>query len=317
MEKFISELYDNGIIPVVKIDDENKAVDLVKSLKKKGLTIIEITFRTPQAKEAIRKIADFDPEFNVGAGTILTIEQLDQAIKAGAKFIVTPGFNKKIVNEAQKRGIPIIPGVSTASEIEEALEEKISVMKFFPAEAMGGLNTIKALSGPYPNVKFIPTGGISLENMSNYTNDARILAVGSSWMTESKDLNEGNFETIEQKIEQTMIKLLDLSFDHVGVLSKNYEIDVTDLSNLTKHALSKHSKSSFVGQVEVIKEKHPDISDVHLAYKTSNIRRAMHYFDSLGYEFNHDTKVFDNSGNLKAIYFKLKFVDVSIHLIQR
>jgi len=317
MEQLLSKLYESGVIPVVKIDDENKAVDLAKSFKKKGLTVLEITFRTAQAKEAIRKISEFDKEFMVGAGTILTLEQLEEAIDAGAEFIVTPGFNQKIVLAAQERGVPIIPGVSTASEIEAALENNLNVVKFFPAEAIGGLNTIKALSGPYPNVRFIPTGGISLDNMTNYTNDSRVIAVGASWITDTKDLNDSNFDSIEQKIEVTMNKLLDLSFDHVGILSKNYETDVMELSELTKHSTSKHSKSSFVGQIEIIKEKHSDVSDVHLAYKTSNIRRAMHYFENLGYKFNQNTKVFDTSNNLKAIYFEKKQVDVSIHLIQR
>lgn len=317
MEQLISKLYESGVIPVVKIDDENKAIELVKSFKKKGLTVLEITFRTVQAKEAIRRISEYDKDFLIGAGTILTLEQLNDAIEAGAKFLVTPGFNKKIVLEAQKRGVPIIPGVSTATEIESALENNIHFVKFFPAEAMGGLKTIKALSGPYPNVRFIPTGGINLDNMTEYTNDNRVIAVGASWMTESKDLNESNFDVIEQKIEVTMNKLLDLSFDHVGILSANYEKDVLELNALTKQSISKHSKSSFVGQIEIIKEKNPEVSNVHLAYKTSNIKRAIHYFENLGYIFNQNTKVFDTSNNLKAIYFEEKYVDVSIHLIQR
>jgi len=317
MEQLIKKLYESGVIPVVKIDDKSKAVELAKSFKRKGLTVLEITFRTSQAKDAIREISEFDKDFMVGAGTILTLEQLEQAINAGAKFIVTPGFNKKIVLAAQDRGIPIIPGVSTASEIEEALENNIQVVKFFPAEAMGGLNTIKALSGPYSNVRFIPTGGINIDNMTNYTNDSRVIAVGASWMTEPKDLIENNFDAIEQKIELTMNKLLDLSFDHVGILSNDYENDVRDLNELTKHNTSKHSKSSFVGQIEIIKDKHPEVTNVHLAYKTSNIHRAIHYFENLGYQFNQNTKVFDSLNNLKAIYFEKKQVDVSIHLIQR
>lgn len=317
MEKLIEKLYGFGVIPVVKIEDASKAIKLAKSFKKKGLPVLEITFRTDAAAEAIKNILTFDPDYCVGAGTVLSMEQLNMACDAGAKFIVTPGFNPKIIDEAIRRRIPIIPGVSTASEIEAVLEKGLTVMKFFPAEAMGGLTTIKAFSGPYPRVRFIPTGGINLENMNAYLQDPRIIAIGASWMSEPKDLLDNRFDFIEEKIDQTMHKALDLNFDHVGILSPQVEEDIHILQSMFNHALSSHSKSSFVGQVELVKVKNPIIKDIHLAYKTSNILRSVHYFENLGYHFYEDTKVLDEKGKLKAIYFENSIANASIHLIQR
>lgn len=317
MEKLINKLYGFGIIPVVKIEDASKAIKLAQSFKHKGLAVLEITFRTEAAAQAIQNIALMDPDFCVGAGTVLTLEQLELAINVGAKFIVTPGFNPKIVDEALRRNIPIIPGVSSASEIEAALEKDITVMKFFPAEAMGGLNTIKALSGPYPYVRFIPTGGISQENMIAYLRDERIIAVGASWMSDPKDLMEDRFDVIEEKIENTMNSALELDFDHIGLLSNDYDQDIRNLKSMFKQAISTHSKSTFVGQVELVKVKNPLINDVHLAYKTSNIIRSVRYFESLGYQFLEETKVLDDQGKLKAIYFENSVANASIHLIQR
>lgn len=317
MEKLIEKLYGFGVIPVVKIEDASKAIKLAKSFKKKGLPVLEITFRTEAAAEAIKNILTFDPDYCVGAGTVLSLEQLNMACDAGAKFIVTPGFNPKIIDEAIRRRIPIIPGISTASEIEAVLEKGLSVMKFFPAEAMGGLTTIKALSGPYPRVRFIPTGGINLENMNVYLQDPRIIAIGASWMSDPKDILENRFDSIEEKIESTLNTALELSFDHIGLLSHVYDQDIQDLKSMFKQSISTHSKSTFVGQVELVKVKNPLINDVHLAYKTSNIIRSIRYFESLGYRFLEETKVLDEKGKLKAIYFENSVANASIHLIQR
>lgn len=317
MEKLIEKLYGFGIIPVVKIEDASKAVKLAQSFKHKGLPVLEITFRTEAAAQAIQNIALMDPDFCVGAGTVLTLEQLEIAINVGAKFIVTPGFNPKIVEEALRRKIPIIPGVSSASEVEAALEKGITLMKFFPAEAMGGVNTIKALSGPYPQARFIPTGGINQENMIAYLKDPRVIAIGASWMSEPKDILDNRFDLIEEKIESTLNSALELNFDHVGLLSHDYHRDIQDLKSMFKQEISTHSKSSFVGQVELINVKNPMIKDIHLAYKTSNIVRSIRYFGSIGYRFLENTKVLDDQGKIKAIYFEDSVANASIHLIQR
>ena len=163
-----------GIIPVIKINDASKAVPLAKALIDGGLAAAEVTFRTDAAEEAIRAIAKAYPDMIVGAGTVLTIEQAQRALDAGAKFIVSPGFNPKVVKWCLDNGVTPLPGCTTPSEIEQALELGLKVVKFFPAEQSGGLAKIKAMSAPYGNVKFMPTGGVSLDNVNDYLANKKV-----------------------------------------------------------------------------------------------------------------------------------------------
>lgn len=171
-----------GIIPVVKIDTAEKAVPLAKALMDGGINVAEVTFRTDAAKEAIALITREYPEMLVGAGTVLKTEQVDDAIEAGAHFIVSPGLNPVVVEYCKKRGILIIPGCITPGEIEKGLSLGLTTLKFFPAEQAGGLPMIKALSAPFGNVKFMPTGGICLDNMASYLVCDNIIACGGSFM---------------------------------------------------------------------------------------------------------------------------------------
>lgn len=196
------------IIPVVKIDDAKDAVSLAKALKEGGLPCSEITFRTAAAKEAIQSMLEAYPDMLVGAGTILTTKQVDEAVEAGAKFIVSPGLNPKIVKYCQKIGIPIFPGVATASEIEQALELGIEVVKFFPAEVNGGLPAIKALSAPYSMIQFMPTGGINQQNVKEYLDCESVIACGGTWMVKDSLIKNGEFEKIREITKETMELIL-------------------------------------------------------------------------------------------------------------
>lgn len=178
---------NSGIIPVVVLDDAAKAVPLAKALLAGGINICEITFRTAAACEAIRQIALNVPEMIVGAGTVLTKEQLKAATDAGAKFIVSPGSDLEVIRYAKELGVYMLPGAVTPTEVMQLIKEDIKVIKFFPAENYGGLKTIKALSAPFPNIKFVPTGGVSLSNLTTYLEFDKIAAVGGSWLC-TKDL---------------------------------------------------------------------------------------------------------------------------------
>ena len=193
MEK-IEEL---KIVPVVKIDDAKDAEPLAKALIAGGLPIAEVTFRTSAAEEAIKTMAKI-PEMIVGAGTVTTIEQAQKAIDAGAVFLVTAGFNRSVTEFAVKNNIPIFPGVCTPTELMFLLEFNLPVAKFFPAEQFGGLATIKALSGPFPNMKFMPTGGISDKNIREYLANPKIIACGGSWMVKDSLINAQQFDEIER-----------------------------------------------------------------------------------------------------------------------
>ena len=176
-----------GVIPVVVLEDAANAVPLAKALLAGGINICEITFRTAAAEESIRQIALNVPEMIVGAGTVLTKEQLKAATDAGAKFIVSPGSDLEVIRYAKELGVYMLPGAVTPTEVMQLIKEDIKVIKFFPAENYGGLKTIKALSAPFPNIKFVPTGGVSLSNLTTYLEFDKIAAVGGSWLC-TKDL---------------------------------------------------------------------------------------------------------------------------------
>ena len=188
-----------GVVPVVVLDDAELAVPTAKALLKGGINAMEITFRTAAAKASIAKVAAEVPEMIVGAGTVVNVEQLHDAVEAGAKFIVSPGSDADVISEAAKLGVAMIPGVVTPSEIILGLKLGIKVFKFFPAESYGGLKTLKALSGPFPQIKFIPTGGISQANAADYFKNPKVLAVGGSWMVSKDMINAGDFDAIAEK----------------------------------------------------------------------------------------------------------------------
>lgn len=197
------------IVPVVKILDDKDAVPLANALVKGGLPCAEVTFRTDAAAASIRKMKETFPDMTVGAGTVLTKDQVDEAIEAGAEFIVSPGLNPKTVVYCQEKGIPVFPGTATASEIEKALELGLKLVKFFPAEVNGGLKAIKALAAPYSMVKFMPTGGIGIDNVKEYLEFDRVIACGGTWMVKEKLIAESRFDEIERLTKETR-KIVDL-----------------------------------------------------------------------------------------------------------
>jgi 2-dehydro-3-deoxyphosphogluconate aldolase/(4S)-4-hydroxy-2-oxoglutarate aldolase len=193
MDVFIESLGKIGIVPVIKIDNALDAVPLARAIELGGIPCAEITFRTAAAADAIRRIADECPGVLVGAGTVLTTEQLDRALDAGARFIVTPGFNPRVVFHAIDEGIPIVPGCSTPTDIEQALELGLELVKFFPAEQSGGLDYLKAVAAPYSQVRFMPTGGISAANLAKYLSFGPVLACGGSWMVKEDMIKARDF----------------------------------------------------------------------------------------------------------------------------
>ena len=197
MNEIFEKIHQIGILPVIALDDAAQAVPLAKALAAGGILAAEVTFRTAAGEEAIRRIAQEVPEVLVGAGTVLTCEQADRAVGAGAKFIVSPGTNPKVVQHCQEKGVQPVPGVVTPTEIETALELGLGVLKFFPAEPSGGLGMIKALAAPYTQIKFIPTGGISAANVGEYLKHPKILACGGSWMVKKDLVNAGKFDEIQ------------------------------------------------------------------------------------------------------------------------
>lgn len=187
-----------GVVPVVVLEDAANAAPLAKALVEGGLPCAEVTFRTAAAKDSIKAMSEAYPEMLVGAGTVLTIEQVDAAVEAGAKFIVSPGFDPEIVDYCLSKDIPVFPGCITPSEVAQAVKRGLKVVKFFPAEQFGGVATIKALSAPYVGLKFMPTGGVSAKNLKDYLSNKSIIACGGSWMVKGDMIKAGEFDKIKE-----------------------------------------------------------------------------------------------------------------------
>ena len=217
MHKVLNEIGLAGIVPVIAIENAEDAKPLAKALIEGGLPCAEVTFRTAAAKESIKQIAKAFPDMILGAGTVLTVDQVKAAVESGAKFIVSPGLNPKIVEYCIANNIPITPGVATPSEIEKAIEYGLEVVKFFPAEANGGLTFLKAISAPYKNITFIPTGGIDEKNLFSYLKFSRIHACGGSWMVKSDMISNKQFNEIKRLTCAAVNLMLGFDIRHIGI----------------------------------------------------------------------------------------------------
>lgn len=202
MEAAIKRFSEVGIIPVVVLNDAKDAEPLGQALMEGGLPAAEVTFRTDAAEESIRIMAEKFPDMLVGAGTVLTIDQAERAVAAGAKFIVSPGFDPEIVQFCLDRDIPVCPGVQTPSEVIQAYKFGLDHVKFFPAENSGGLAMIKAVGAAFPNMKFMPTGGISASNVTEYLENSKIFCCGGSWMVKGEMIKAGEFDKIKEKVAE-------------------------------------------------------------------------------------------------------------------
>jgi len=204
MHEVLATLGDLGLVPVVAIERAEDAVELGRALLAGGLPCAEITFRTAAAEQAIRHIASSLPEITLGAGTVLTADQAARAVSAGARFIVSPGFNQKVVGWCLDEGVPVTPGVATPTEIEMALERGLEILKFFPAEAMGGIGALKAIAAPYVGVKFMPTGGVNLDNLAGYLALPSVHCCGGSWLVKADLISGGKFDEITRLTQEAM-----------------------------------------------------------------------------------------------------------------
>ena len=317
----ISELYSIGLIPVIKIENADDAVPLAKALIDGGLPAAEITFRTKCAAEAIKNITDAYPEMLVGAGTVLTTEQVDAAIAAGSKFIVSPGLNPKVVSYCLSKGVPMLPGCSNPSDVEAALELGLSTVKFFPAEAVGGLKMLKAMAAPYGQLTFMPTGGINAENLLDYLKFNKIVACGGSFMVQDELVKEKKWDEITALTKNAVKKMLGLEFIHMGINNTSADEAMKGaklFEMMFGMPIKETSKSVFAGEAfEFMNGKGPGKCG-HIAIRTNFVDRAMAYFKRMGFEFDEASVTYDEkSGKPKFVYFKDEICGFAIHLLQK
>ena len=319
MNAVIEELGKIGIVPVIALDDAKDAEPLAKALIEGGLPAAEVTFRTAAAEESIKIMSEKFPELVVGAGTVLTPEQADRAMNAGAKFIVSPGLNPKVVKHCLDKGYPIVPGTSNPSDVEVAIELGLDVVKFFPAEAAGGLNMIKSMAAPYTQMKFMPTGGINAGNLKSYLDFNKIVCCGGSWMVKKDLVAAGKFDEITKLTRQAVEKMLGFEVRHVGVNLAS-EAEAEELADKFNDMFGFEKKvgnsSIFSGAGFELMKNGGRGTHGHIAIATNYIERAIYHLERRGFKFDKDSAVVKD-GKLKAIYFEGEFGGFGVHLVQK
>ncbi len=298
MSVVMKRIGNMGLVPVVVFDNANLAVPAAKALMDGGLDIMEITLRTEAGIPAIKKVKEAYPYMLVGAGTVLSVDKAKEAVAAGAEFIVAPGFNPDVVKWCIDNGIAITPGCVTPTEIEQALGFGLTTLKFFPANVYGGINGCKALHGPYRMVKFIPTGGINKNNLSDFADKPYIHAIGGGWLCKSSDINAQNFDAITKAAAESIDMLLGFELAHVGVAADEYYY------SRVKKALDKDIDFTVVQDglsIDKAKLKEPEATG-YVAVVTNNIKRAVYYLKKRGYDIRYST----GEGEQRTVFIYLK-----------
>jgi 2-dehydro-3-deoxyphosphogluconate aldolase/(4S)-4-hydroxy-2-oxoglutarate aldolase len=319
MNKVLSAIGLHGLVPVVVINDAAHASPLADALRGGGLTCVEVTFRTAAAPAAIETIAMQFPEMLLGAGTVLGVDQVKQAVSLGARYIVSPGFNRKVVEYCLENDIAVTPGVLTPTEIESALDLGLEVVKFFPAEAAGGLAYLKAIAAPYRKVKFIPTGGIDEKNLLSYLTFPPVFACGGSWMVKPELIAAGKFDEIRTLTAKAVSLMLGFELRHVGINAPDAAAAAAAagrLQSVLGFSLADGTGSVFAGtQFEVMKS--PAFgAHGHLAIGTNSIERAAAYLAARGVATKPDTR-YEKDGRLHSIYIDLDIEGFAVHLVQK
>ncbi len=317
MSKNMDLIQQIGFVPLVVLEHKEDAVPLAKALVAGGIPIAEVTFRTDAALDVIEEMVRNVPEILVGAGTVHTVAQAEQAVKAGAAFIVTPGFQPEVVRWCVEHQIDIMPGAVAPSDMEQALAFGLKTCKFFPAEAYGGVKTLKGLKGPYSDIKFMPTGGVSEANMLDYLALPNVLAVGGSFLCPDALIHEKKWDEISALCRRLTQKMLAFELAHVGINTRDAEDAkqvATRLSDMFGKDVTEFPGAYFAGSIaEVVKGKFLGTMG-HIGINTRDMDRAVAYFNRRGDELDPSTAVYNDKGQLSAIYFKETIGGFAVHL---
>jgi 2-dehydro-3-deoxyphosphogluconate aldolase/(4S)-4-hydroxy-2-oxoglutarate aldolase len=319
MNEVLQKISNIGIVPVVKLEDIDKAVPLAKALVEGGIPCAEVTFRAAGADQVIAKISAEVPEMLVGAGTVVSVEQAEKAIEAGAKFIVSPGFDAEVVAYCIEKGVPITPGTSNPSEMQMGMKMGLEVVKFFPAEQAGGVNYLKAVSGPYASLKFMPTGGVNAKNMNDYLSQKNVIACGGSWMVKADMIAAGDFAGITALCKEAVRTMHGFEVKHVGINCAD-ETEAEKVAKMFSCLFGfeyKPGNSSIFAStgIEVMKSNYLG-KNGHIAVACNNVDRAVAYFEAQGVAFNKESAK-AKAGKTIAIYFADEIGGFAVHLVQK
>ena len=318
INSIVYELEIVGIVPVIKLDNVDDAEQLAKALRDGGINCAEVTFRAKGADEVIRRMTKAYPDMLVGAGTVLTCEQVDAAIKAGAKFCVAPGLNPKVVKHCLEKGVPFAPGLSSASEIEQALELGLDFAKFFPAEQAGGLAYIKAVCGPYTTMRFMPTGGVTADNLNTYLAYKKIVCCGGSWIVPPALLAVGDWAGITKLCREAIDKMLGFEMVHVGLNCANpeeAEAVADEFENAFGFAKKVGNSSVFAASYMEMMKKPFRGKMGHIAIATNSVKRAAYQLKLRGFEVDEASVKYNAEGVMNVAYLKHEFGGFAVHLV--
>ncbi len=320
MNEILKTISNIGIVPVVAIEDASKAVPLAKALVAGGLPTAEVTFRTAAAEDAMRAITREVPEMLVGAGTVLTPDQLDRALDAGSKFIVSPGFNPEMVKYGLSKGALMLPGTATGGEMEQAMALGLDVVKFFPAEQNGGIAKIKALAGPYKKLKWMPTGGVNTKNLMDYLSFDQIVACGGTWMVKADLIENEKWDEITAICKEAVKTMLGLQLMHVGIncadpdeaaaVAKRFE-------TLFGFAYKAGNSSDFAGTVVECMKKPGRGKNGHIAIGANSVDRAIYHLGRQGVEFDESSIKVNAKGQTTNVYLKDEVGGFAIHVMKK
>lgn len=317
MTEQLKQIREIGQVPLVVLQDAIDAVPLAKALVKGGIPVAEVTFRTSAAKDSIAAMAEQVPEIILGAGTVHTVDQAKEAVEAGAKFIVTPGYVSGVVNWCIENSIDIIPGITSPSDVERALAAGLTVCKFFPAEAYGGIKTLKALAGPYANVSFLPTGGITIDNMKEYLSLPNVIAVGGSFTAPDQLVRSKDWDGVTAICQKVMASQLGFELAHVGINTDSADA-AADLANRFSTVFLQNKTENqaawFAGAMVEFMKGNTVGQNGHIAINTCDMERAVAYLHRIGVELDEATANYNAANQLQTIYLQEQIGGFGVHL---
>ena len=315
----INSYEQTGILPVINIPKASLAVEVATALRNGGVNSIEVTLRSPDSLESIKNIKTAFPDMTVGAGTVLTTQLVDDAISHGADFIVTPGYDDKVVDYCISKDILIVPGCVTATEMQKAVAVGLKTLKFFPAELNGGIDAINLLSGPFPNVKFIPTGGINFKNLGTYLSNKKILACGGSYMATKQQIENGDFDGITAACKKAIDISLGFELAHIGINCDNEEgaVNVAKTISQIFRTEPRYMNSAIFAGTAVEAVKSGGIGKYgHIGYYTNSIERAIAYFEAYNIPINENGIKRNNKGEITCVYLQNEVGNFALHVVQ-
>jgi len=319
MNALIKQISDIGIVPVIAFNSVEEAIPLCKALADGGLPAAEVTFRTACAEECIQKISKELPDMLLGAGTVLTTDQADRAMAAGAKFIVAPGYDPNVTQHVLDKGGIMMPGTASAGEMQQAMNQGCEALKFFPAEANGGVAMLKNIGAALKSAKWMCTGGVNAKNVNDYLGYDQIIAVGGTWMCKSDKIKAGAWDEITAMCKEAVNTMMGFKLAHIGLNCAGE----AEAEQAAKHFCAlfgmeyKPGNSSIFAGSAVECMKQPYLGkNGHIAIGTNSVDRAVYHLGRRGVEFDESTRKTDDKGVTKAIYLKGEIGGFAVHLVK-